>query len=431
MDLTRHSYICRRRAFTNARAWLSRCLSCVGLGIGLLLLPGCLRKARPPLISQTLTLAASDSSAMGACVFQHFYKNAFVNTPLSTNIRPFDRWYKQQFLVDDVDGGGTQVYCAVAPALKTWRPEAEAMADFVERGNVLLLASNAFEPGLLELFGLEAEDGFNLFGAGAGMKDTYKTWADSALSDSSRHGFYFYPLRRHLKTDSSLMFTWLSVAESGIPDAIRLKFGKGELVLVTNAAAFCNYFLLQGNNHQYAQKLLSYLPETAQNIVWDDFYRRYPYRQAQSQSMLSALMSNPHLRMAMLALLLAALAWMVTNLFRRQRKIAILKPNVNTSLEFSQTIARLYFNRKDNQNIAQKMLVYFNDWLHQKYFMHPGRYDEQFVNSFSAKSGMALAQVELLASTIHTVQHNATVSNETLLVLNQQIQMAMAAQPGG
>ncbi|TAD85198.1 MAG: hypothetical protein EAY75_11745 [Bacteroidetes bacterium] len=430
MDLSQNHYHIRVGSIASVWAGVPKQLHLAFVAMVILLGVACGKKDSKPLIDPTLTLAASDSAAMGACVFQYFYRQVFDNPTITTNIRPFDRWYRQQNQADEAGYGNKQVYCAVAPALKIWQSEADAMADFVEQGNVLLLVSNSFSANILDKFGLDVEQVYTDFRRSGGMKDTYKTWSDTVVGESAKYGFYYYPLDRQLENDSTLPFNWLSRGQNETPDAIRVKLGKGELVLATNAAAFTNYFLLQGQNHQYALNLLSYLPQTAASPVWDDFYRRYPFRQDKSQSLLSSIMANPHLRMAMLVLLLAALAWIVTNLFRAQRKIALLKPNTNTSLEFSQTIARLYFNRKDNHNIAQKMLVYFNDWLHQKYLMHPGRYDEQFVNSFSAKSGMPLHEAELLASTIHSVQHSATVSSETLLRLNQQIQMAMAAQPG-
>src|SRR4029078_9292222 len=117
--------------------------------------------------------------------------------------------------------------------------------------------------------------------------------------------------------------------------------------------------------------------------------------------------------------------WIFTNIWRRQRIIPIQQPNVNSSIEFTQTIARLYYNRKDNHNIALKMIAYLQDHVRNKYFMNYTGINESFGQALAAKTGLAPARMQALVDTIYTVQHNATTDDSTLLVLNEQIQEVM------
>ncbi|MFN8247216.1 MAG: hypothetical protein U0T56_12660 [Ferruginibacter sp.] len=38
-------------------------------------------------------------------------------------------------------------------------------------------------------------------------------------------------------------------------------------------------------------------------------------------------------------------------------------------MAFTETIARLYLQKKDNKNIADKMIMYFNEFIRTHYFL--------------------------------------------------------------
>jgi hypothetical protein len=194
---------------------------------------------------------------------------------------------------------------------------------------------------------------------------------------------------------------------------------------MTNASALSNYFLLSKSNYKYALAALSYLPAYNSNIYWDDYYRRYGSkgsRRPEGQSMFSALFAIPQMKWAFWLLIAMMAVWFFTNLTRRQRMIPVLNPNVNSSIEFTQTIARLYFNKKDNHNIALKMIAFFQDHIRSKYYMNYSGINEEFARTLATKTGLPAQKTEALVRSIAAVQQNTSTSDNELLILNEQIQ---------
>ena len=378
-----------------------------------------------PRFSERLTLAGNDKQPMGGFVFKYLTRKSFTNDALTDNINPFQKWH-QRFIRDNYQTSNN-VYFIVAPRLLTYTDEALAMADFVENGNTLFVAANYFDPYFLEQFSLSLHDDISILSTKAAfeMRDTKKQLSDSVLFESRRYSFYFYPLEKSLAADSTKKYEVLGLNDFGSPDLIRIMHGKGQLIIMTNVQACTNYFLLTNNNHNYALAALSYLPAEATNIYWDDFYRRHVTRSPEGKSIFSALLSIPALSYTFWIIIAMAAIWIVTNIWRKQRVIPIYKPNVNSSIEFTQTIARLYYNKKDNHNIALKMIAYLQDHVRNKYFMNYSGINETFGQVLAAKTGLAPARTQALVDTIYQVQHNATTDDSTLLILNEQIQEVM------
>ena len=391
----------------------------------MILLCACNTKSNEKRISEKLTLAGTDKQPMGGFVFKYLAKKSFINDDISTNINSFEKWH-YRFLTDQENTTGN-VYFIVAPRLLTYKDEALAMADFVETGNTLYVAANYFDPFFLEQFSLSLHDDLSILSTRAAfkMRDTKKHLTDSIIFNPRSFSFFFYPLQKSFSADSSKQFEVLGLNDFGSPDLIRIIHGKGQLIIMTNVQACTNYFLLTQSNHKYALASFSYLPNEPNSIYWDDFYRRYTTRTAEGKSIFSALLSIPSLMYTFWIIVAIAATWIITNIFRKQRIIPIRQANVNSSIEFTQTIARLYYNKKDNRNIALKMIAYLQDHVRNKYFINYTGINETFGQVLAAKTGLAPARMQALVDTIYQVQHNGTTDDSTLLILNEQIQEVM------
>jgi hypothetical protein len=392
---------------------------------GIVLLCSCGDKSNEKKVSERLTLAGSDKTAMGAYVFRHLAKKSFSNDEILNNSHTFDKWH-QSFLTDN-ETTTNNVYFILAPRILTYKDEALAMADFVEMGNTLFIAANYFDPYLLEQFSLSLHDDLSILSTPAAfkMRDTKKQLSDSTLFNPRNFSFFFYPIQKSLTADSGKKMEVLGLNDFGSPDLLRVMHGKGQLVIMTNVQACTNYFLLTHANHNYALAAFSYLPTSPENVYWDDFYRRYTTRSPEGKSMFSALFSIPSLRYTFWIIIAMAAIWMITNAWRKQRVIALEQPNVNSSIEFTQTIARLYYNKKDNRNIALKMITYLQDHVRSKYFINYTGINETFGQILAAKTGLPATRTQSLVDTIHAIQHNGTTDDVTLLKLNEQIQEVM------
>ncbi len=391
----------------------------------LLLLCACNKNSPRHTVNENLTLAATDKRPFGAYVFRQLAEQSFIDNEIENNTKTFDKWTNDLL---SFDGERTNnVYIILTPALYSYKNEVQAMTDFVERGNTLFVAANYFDPGFLETFSLSQENDLTILSSPADFKirDTRKTLADSNNFSSRNFSFTYYPLQKKLDTDSSKKIEILGYNDFGHPDMLRVKYGKGELIVMTNAAALSNYFLLTRDNYKYALAALSYMPVYNNAVIWDDFYRRNSTpgsRPPEGQSMFSSLLSIPQMRWAFWILIATLVIWFVSNLFRRQRVIPVKKPNTNSSIEFTQTIARLYFNKKDNRNIALKMIAYFQDYVRNKYYMNYTGVNEEFARTLAAKTGLPAEKTTSLVNSIYAVQHSNTTSDDSLLRLNNEIQ---------
>ena len=107
---------------------------------------------------------------------------------------------------------------------------------------------------------------------------------------------------------------------------------------------------------------------------------------------------------------------------RVQRIIPQLKPNENTTVTFTETIGRLYLQKKDNKNIAEKMITYFNEYIRNTYFLNTNHVTDDFIVVLSRKSGVEKDKVDILYRSIVATQGTDVVNDYQLLSLHEQIQ---------
>jgi hypothetical protein len=177
------------------------------------------------------------------------------------------------------------------------------------------------------------------------------------------------------------------------------------------------------------QDAFSYANNFPEHVYWDDYYRRlFSKRSGGSSgkdsnfSSFSVIMSHPPLAWAFWLFLLLLLLYILFGGKRRQRIIEKIKPNVNTTVTFTETIGLLYLQNKDNKNIAEKMAAYFNDHVRNSYFLNTSLVNDDFITALSRKSGVDKEKVESLYRAIHHAHNNPAVDDYQLLSLNEQIQ---------
>jgi hypothetical protein len=94
----------------------------------------------------------------------------------------------------------------------------------------------------------------------------------------------------------------------------------------------------------------------------------------------------------------------------------------NTSIAFTEAVAGLYLTEKNNKNIADKMIGYFNEYIRTHYFLNVQAGNKDFITTLSKKSGVAFENVQSLYSAMHAAGNSDAISDFELLSLNEQIQ---------
>jgi hypothetical protein len=316
------------------------------------------------------------------------------------------------------------LYVCLASRLFVDEEEVNSMMEYVYTGNDLFIAAGFIDSPLLKKIGCTNEmvnspllTNYPLIMILSSMKNTF---SNSVVSPGLDYSYFYIPFRNHFSGVDSTRTRVLGLNENKKPNYIVYFHGKGRLFLHCDPRAFSNYFLLKEKNHQYLQNALAYTNASPQHVYWDN---KLMYRKKEKEfSTLQEILKHPPLAWAFfLALALLAL-YVLFGGKRIQRIIEHRKPNENTSVTFTENIGRLYLQKKDNRNIADKMITYFNEYVRNKYFLNTNVINEEFITTLSRKSGVQRERVETLYRNIAGTQDSYEVSDYQLLSLQEQIQ---------
>lgn len=218
-------------------------------------------------------------------------------------------------------------------------------------------------------------------------------------------------------------------------------WGEGGFYLSSTPLLFTNYFLMQPATRPYAEAALSYLPE--QQVLWTEYYH---LGRMESPTPLRFILREPALRWSYYLGMGILFSFVLFSLKRRQRPIPVLEPPANTSLQFAETVARLYYSQGNHKDIANKKILYFQDWLRERYQMHipglaaptaagkpigerqqasqtgQGKIDEAFLERLIRKSGKPEGEVRSLFQFIEKVQRQQALSDQDLLLLQHKLE---------
>jgi hypothetical protein len=91
-------------------------------------------------------------------------------------------------------------------------------------------------------------------------------------------------------------------------------------------------------------------------------------------------------------------------------------------VDFVRTIGRLYFQRRDNHNLAIKMAAHFLDQVRTRYHMASTTMDDDFIDRLSYRTGYAKEPLTQLVEYMQRLPDKAYVSDEELLDFHRQLE---------
>lgn len=294
--------------------------------------------------------------------------------------------------------------------------------DYVSEGNTLLIASAQFDSTFLDYFDVDFQTGntwgigdpYTMLNAGVRLSNTYD-------SLTSVYQYFHYPFRNHFISfpDSA---TIRGYNDLGQPNFICLPIAEGYLYLHAEPRVFSNYFLLTSNNFKYFNGIFSNMHDGFEYVYWDTFYRSGLNKKGsdQNSSYFSELMKHPSLKAATLLFMAIMLLYVLLESRRKHPVIPVIEPHLNSSLAFSETIARLYLQHKNHKDIALKMITYFNEYLRSRYALQNVHLKEN-AEWISKKSGVPLEDVKALAYCMQQVQDYEQIDEALLSQLNEYI----------
>jgi hypothetical protein len=289
--------------------------------------------------------------------------------------------------------------------------DTRAITDYAERGNTVFIAAEDFSKPFSDSLGLETSNSKLPFNDSTSLNFT-----NPSLHATANYRYKQYTVDSYFSRFDTAHSVVLGENGERQVNFIMMKRGAGAIVLSTVPYAFTNYNMLDGVNREYAAKALAYL--SAKRILWDEHYKAG----RQTGSPLRYIVGLPALRWALYTLVLGVVLFMIFMGRRRQRIIPIIKPLPNTTLDFAETVAQLYFHHGDHKNIAEKRITYFLEHIRSTFGVNTGERSEEIYRMIAARSGVDVTGVRSIFGYIDTVHAAARIDADQLMALNKAIE---------
>ena len=79
--------------------------------------------------------------------------------------------------------------------------------------------------------------------------------------------------------------------------------------------------------------------------------------------------------------MVSLLIFILFNAKRKQRVVKVIKPLENSTIAFTKTIGNLYYETKDHNNLIDKKITYFLEFIRRKYYLDTQLLDEKFMKN--------------------------------------------------
>lgn len=372
--------------------------------------PGGVRK--PRLVPK---YGVSDKEPMGTYIAHHYLNSLFNNGVTNVIERSFSN------LRYEINYDNRSLYIIVAQGVFMNNLDVESIMNYVSNGNTAFISAEYIDQELLDTLGVKATFDFTSFF----FKDEYQmeksdTWL-SIENDQNRYGFYFVPFNNSFIDYDSSATQLLGYNEDREPNFIAVDHGQGKFVFHNAPAAFSNYFLLTKNNREYLEKVFSYFDPEISSVYWDNYYRSKRSTE-DNFSITGFFKKHPPLWYAFLIVMGGLLLFIAFGGKRRQRFVPEKTPNTNTTVSYTETIGRLYLQKKDNRNIALKMFTYFLEYVRNHYYLNTQNLNSDFAEALSRKSGVPEDKVRHLLQLMEDTDRSDNISDIRLLELHNHLQ---------
>lgn len=292
----------------------------------------------------------------------------------------------------------------------------KALLDQVALGNNLFIAASDIDNKMCHLLGIKLQTtGFVLNPFTQGEKKVVFT--DKELikcGDFSAENINYYI--------DSIDYSTTEVLARGASDNavyfIKVQYGDGYVYVNLIPEAFTNYHFIYLKNDRFASTCLSYLPANS-DVIWDEYYKPYS---SSYQTPLRYILSSPALRAAYILLVFSLLVYIIFTARRKQRIVPVMKPLKNTSLDFVETIGRLYFHKSNHRDIALKRFSYLTEWIRTNRGINTAHINDEFYTTLSARTGTDRDRIVNLFNVAAGISAKTTINKENLINFNRLIE---------
>lgn len=306
-------------------------------------------------------------------------------------------------------------YIIIAPKVNLDEYDFKKLAEYMRKGNNVFIASHYLGTYLQDSLDLKinSERKFN-------ADEKYPiSFINPKLDPAKKYVFNKGIGDQYFSRFDSTKAVVLAQNSKGNATFIKYTYGKGALFLMASPMYFTNYSMLQPKGAEFVEKAFSYLPVKAE-IIWDEFSALGPYRDEDSP--VRFFLSHEPLKWAYFIALFSLITFVLFEIKRRQRVIPIIEPLQNSSAEFVKVVGQVYYQKRDNVNIAQKIVAYFLEDIRSRYSIKTNTFSEEFLELLHRKSGVKKELIHKLIDQFLQIQAAKKVSDSELITLNKHIE---------
>jgi hypothetical protein len=225
-------------------------------------------------------------------------------------------------------------------------------------------------------------------------------------------------------TLSAYGFEAITTIDSTLADCVRIKYGKGWFIFHSNPLFFTNYSMTKENGYKYLNALLSDYKKT--RLLWDEYSKSAMTDSSFSSSQESPLrfiLSEKSLRWSWYLICFFILIFVLFNSKRKQAQIPLIPSNNNTSVEFVNSIALLYFRNNSDKFIAEEMMKQFLSFVKHKYGISPNVNKKDIPSILAPLSKVPEKKLdELFVLYADVVYSNENENNKELIKFYQSVE---------
>ena len=371
---------------------------------------------RPEPVNWYPSYNKTDKIPFGTKVFYELLKNKFGSQIIDADLPPYIQ-------LDDTLMTGNYIF--INNSLWFDDTETDKILAWVEKGNNLFLSSGNIHKKLSDTLGFNTLIAYNF--ESFTTKPLFRLTNRNLNSDKvylfdEETAIVYFDKIDTLNTvvlgETQIYRDTLEMSNP-LPNFIKINFGKGAVFVHCFEETFTNYFILHPKNYsEYTENVLAYIND-GRPIYLDSYYKT---GKPVNISPLRVILLNKHLKWAYYTVLIGCLLFVFFEGKRKQRVVPILTPNTNKTYEYTQTIAGLYLENRDNHEIARKQIALFLEYIRTRHRIPTENLDERFFRQLASVSDNDISTVKLLFEKIKTIRPKTRVTNQELEDLYNHIQ---------
>ena len=373
---------------------------------------------KPKEINWFPSYAKQHKIPFGTFIFHEQLERLFTKNNVIDVDRPPFEYLKT---LDSIKG----TYVFINNNLNFGEAELDELLNWTAKGNTLFIASEVIDEALLDTLNINISTISNF----ENINNYYqfqlkhkKLKHDSLfLYDKANYIHFFNEI-------DTLKASVISVVDNASDAIFKLKqerintikqsFGEGTIILSVFPQAFTNYFILSQPNQKFSAGLLSYI-DSSQPIYVDNHYKS---GKTFYTSPLYIMLNNKELRWAYYILLIGVLIYVIFDGKRKQRAIPVIKPLRNQTIDFTRTIANMYYEKGKHKEIVHHKILHFLEYIRTHFHLNTSTFDTAFIKNLAARSNNTVNDTTYLFETIKDYNIKSQINKTELEKLNALIE---------